>query len=378
MFILMQKHRKYIFLIKIILTVFLILFYNSNKRILFDNSYIPLNVTLEEELIYKNNYSKLIEKSHIKNNSLILEEKENLIKYLSEKNKKNITLSKTFFCKCGFRFGNLMSVLNKILFYSDIIGFNHIILNGDNFWFIKNKTYIEKYNLTIEVDDEIKYNNSINKDITYIDACSMFYYSYKIKTDIRVNYLKDEIIRNLYNVKTFPDELYIHVRSGDIFSSCIQHFYAQPPLCFYQKILNNFKFNKIILISEQKNNPVINYLLKQYPQIVYNKNSLKVDLSYLINAYNIVGSISSLVLIVLQLNENVKNVWDFNIYKNSEKIFHYHYDLYKYPHNFTIFRMEPSEYYKTKMYYWRLTMKQRYLMVNEKCENNFRIINRKN
>ena len=146
----------------------------------------------------------------------------------------------------------------------------------------------------------------------------------------------------------------------------------------YQKILNNFKFNKITLISEQKNNPVINYLLKQYPQIVYNKNSLKVDLSYLINAYNIVGSISSLFLIVLQLNENVKNVWDFNIYKNSEKIFHYHYDLYKYPHNFTIFRMEPSEYYKTKMYYWRLTMKQRYLMVNEKCENNFRIINREN
>ena len=170
--------------------------------------------------------------------------------------------------------------------------------------------------------------------------------------------------------------LYIHVRSGDIFNSA-HPFYSQPPLCFYQFILNNYNFSKIYLISENKDNPINVKLISQFPSIIYCKNDIKLDISLLINAYKLVASISSFLNLIIQLNYNLEFLWDYNIYKTSEKILLYHYDLYKYPHNqFTIFRMEPSFKYRTIMYSWKNNNIQRRLMIKEKCNSYFSIINK--
>ena len=72
---------------------------------------------------------------------------------------------------------------------------------------------------------------------------------YFIKQKIRINLLKDEILGNLPKVKAHPNDLYIHIRSGDIFSNSINPSYSQPPFCFYQEILYQFKFRKICIIS---------------------------------------------------------------------------------------------------------------------------------
>ena len=45
--------------------------------------------------------------------------------------------------------------------------------------------------------------------------------------------------------------------------------YSQPPLCFYQKIINENKFDKIFILSNGHENPVIGRLLKLYPGIRY-------------------------------------------------------------------------------------------------------------
>ena len=60
----------------------------------------------------------------------------------------------------------------------------------------------------------------------------------------------------------------------------------------------------------------------------------------------------------------------------SEKIYHYHYDLYQFPHNnFINYRMEPSSNYNKTMLNWKNNKKQRKLMMIEKCINNFTLIN---
>ena len=72
----------------------------------------------------------------------------------------------------------------------------------------------------------------------------------------------------------------------------INRLYAQPPLCFYEYIMNNFKFRNIYIISVDDRNPVIKKLLDEFPQIILNINSFENDLSLLVNAYNLVGSVS--------------------------------------------------------------------------------------
>ena len=68
---------------------------------------------------------------------------------------------------------------------------------------------------------------------------NFWYYLVIIKPEIRINIIKNEIKRNLPQLKIDKDDLYIHIRVNN------HIHYAQPPLCFYETIINNFKFKKI-------------------------------------------------------------------------------------------------------------------------------------
>lgn len=171
-------------------------------------------------------------------------------------------------------------------------------------------------------------------------------------------------------------DLYIHIRSEDIFQrKKIINEHIEPPLCFYRSILNNFNFQNIIIISSDNSNPIIKKLINYYPKIIFKKNTLPLDISYLINAYNMVSSVSSFFIGSLQLNYNIKFLWDYNSYHMRIKNLAFHYDLYSYPNrNIIIYRMEPSKIYKKVLYLWKNNKKQIKLMLKDKCLNNFSII----
>ena len=267
--------------------------------------------------------------------------------------------------------GNNLVSLNRLIFFCEIIGCKNIILDQNKFWYIKNKIFLPKYNLTISVEQNI-YNKSSD---FYFDTIAFYYSIFNIKPEIRIHLLRNEIIKNLFHIQTSKNNLYIHLRGGDIFIDKPNRFYAQPPLCFYEAILTQYNFSKIYIISEDKKNPVFSKLINKYSNIIYTKNSLKLDISFLINAYNIVASVSSFVTTIIQLNYNVKFIWDYNIYQIQEKILHFHYDLFNYPNNkFVVFRMKPSFNYIKNMVLWKNNKKQKKLMIKEKCNNYFSII----
>lgn len=355
-------------------TIFYIVFVEKKETIL-----SPKNYQSDEGKELIDNFYNLIDIKNLNNSlndSMILDGKENIIKTLFESNNKNVSDSfEGIIFRSNTRFGNTIVILNKLLFYFEIFGLKHIILDKKDFWFLKNTSsiYIQKPNITIEIKDNSEFapDKVLNIEI-------MFYYAYKIKPEVKIGYIRDEIIRNLIKVNLPEDCLFIHIRSGDIFSWLVHQPYAQPPLCFYQKIIENFNFSRIYLLtSEEHNNPVVGKLIELYPNIIFKLNSLEVDISLLANAYNLVVSISSFVNSIIQLNINLKYVWDYNIYHNVERNRQLHYDLYKFPHNnFTIFRMQPSFYYRSHMYIWRNTRRQLNLMMTEKCINDFILIKR--
>lgn len=90
-----------------------------------------------------------------------------------------------------------------------------------------------------------------------------------------------------------------------------------------------------------KDNPVINHLLKEFPNISYNISSIKKDMAYLTHAYNLVGSVSSFLMTTIIFNDNLKNYWDYDIYRGSEKFCHLNVEYYDFPRKFTIYQMKP-------------------------------------
>ena len=360
--------KKLFFFAKLIL-FFYILIYNKfficKLNILTNEKYFN-----EENNEYFKNFTNL--KSLNINGNLISIEKKKILQLISKVLKKNIFFVNKIYFKANCRFGNCLILLNKYIHFCEIVGCNTIILDEKNFWFLKSTMILKKNNINFILNN-IKYYNETSI-ITY-DSFNLFYKFFNIKPEIKIHLFRKEILQNLPVIKISKEQLYIHIRSGDIFTYCPLYPYAQPPLCFYDNIIQNFNYSDIVIISSSMENPVIQKLINKYPNILYNLNPLKYDVAILINAFNIVASISSFLTSIIQLNCNLNYLWDYNIYNIKQKIRHYHYDFYKFPFkNFINYRMEPSFTYKKVMQRWKNSKRQRKLMLKEKCNNFFRVI----
>ena len=178
-------------------------------------------------------------------------------------------------------------------------------------------------------------------------------------------------------VVTLPDDLYIYIRSGDIFLIHENYIggYYQPPFCFYAKILDKFKFSKVFIISKDKVNPVIQKLLNKYSYIKQNKNNIKFDNFYLNNSYNIIAGKSTFFSSVIKLNDKLKFLWEYDCFTSLYRTYlDFHYSFYKFPIYYTIYKMNASINYRKVMLPWINSPEQKKLMVKEKCIDNFDII----
>jgi hypothetical protein len=286
------------FKIIILILSFPILKYSFKENI-FISIYNPQNRTKINISNYSINY-------------ILLQEKEKLLEYISKSIKKNITNIKSLFLDFECHFGNQLILLNKVIFYCEILGCKKIILNKKHYWFIKNKINYKKYKMSLQIGNI----NDYKKDGIIIDKSpNFFWYFNYIIPQFRSEILKKEILKNLPKIKTKSNDIYLYIRSGDIFEHYLK-YYFQPPLCFYQNILNNFQFKNIYIIAENKKNPVIQNLLNIFPNIIFNKNSLKYDISYLAYAYNIVGAYSTFLFNIIRFNDNLKLYWNFEFTKD--------------------------------------------------------------
>jgi hypothetical protein len=275
-------------------------------------------------------------------------------------------------------FGNQIILINLVIFFCEILGCKKIILDKNWNWFIKNKIIYRKYRMIIDVGEikDYKANNFTIFDF----SDNFFYYAKYIKPDLRMNIIKKEVLKNIPEFKIKPNSLYIYIRSGDIFIKSYNKLYSQPPLCFYQIIINNNIINKIFnniyIISKDKTNPVISCLLNQYKNIIYRHNDIKTDIGQLIKAYNIVGAVSTFINIIIRLNDNLINYWEYNIGSLKAKINMFHHQFYQLPKKINMYIMEPTDKYLREMKYWTNSKYQKELMIKEKCINKFKFFSK--
>ena len=297
-----------------------------------------------------------------KTHTIVSLEKKNLLEFISNSSKKNITFVKYIFFGNFQRFGNIMRTIYKIIFHCKLLGCKKIFLDKKKIWFIKKKIIDKKYKIIIKPEEikKIKLSNVI------IDRTDNFFYYFNYIHPIkRIDLVKNEILTNLPILRANQNDLFIYIRSGDIFLHPHRP-YSQAPLCFYEKVFDKNIFHNIYIIAENKNNPVIDKLLNKYPKIIYNKNPLNVDISYLTQAYNIVaGRMSTFLDAIIPLNNHLYNLYIFtlqnytNNYKNRLKII--------YNIKVKLYVMLGSSKYIIKMNHWFNNKYQRNLMINEIC-----------
>lgn len=271
------------------------------------------------------------------------------------------------------RFGNYFISLNNAIIFCELFNCKRIILTNNN-TFINHPIFYLKYNLTIESNQLF---NNINDNSIILDLYFFFFLNFSLLGDVDRFYLfRNEIMKYLPKIKVHPYDLFIYLRGGDIFniSNKSHKDYHQPPFCFYESILTNFTFRNINIICEDKFNPVIPLLLKKYPYIIYKKNNLTLDISYLINSFNTVSAVSSFLTTINKFNNNLKYLWEYDFIKSRIKYLHLHYSVYTSPYNYSIYIMNASENYKKIMDPFINSEKQRKMMIEEKCVQNFYLI----
>ena len=69
------------------------------------------------------------------------------------------------------------------------------------------------------------------------------------------------------------------------------------------------------------------------------------------------------------MNSNLKNFWEYDNHRLTEKYLHLHPEIYKKEIKYNIYKMKASNNYKNKMFPWKNTKIQRDLMLKEKCDD---------
>lgn len=160
-----------------------------------------------------------------------------------------------------------------------------------------------------------------NSEKSQFESWFCGFYLPDLSFDKRI-YVAQKYIRPILNFKEATlneNDLVIHLRSGDIMDSG-HRCYTQPPLCFYEEVINSKKWNNIYIITERTNNPCLSILENKYSNIItfidHNKErhggngfGFRHDLGYLVGAHNFVPSQSSLSPLIIQLSKTIKNVY---------------------------------------------------------------------
>ena len=299
--------------------------------------------------------------------------KKDLLTYISKSKHRNITHIDTIYLSRNINFGNNFIAINNCIFYCEILDCHEIILNfkaNNRSLLIKNPINISSLGINIKIDTNI----DCFKDTIFCpyEFHWEIYYPKFVIPEIRFDFIKNEILSNLPLVIINYNDLYIHIRGGDVFNTKnTPTIYSQPPLCFYDKIIANNKFKDIYIISMDNRNMIVNALLNKYKNIINNKNNILYDISLLTQAYNIVASVSSFVISSIKLNTNLKDFWEYDIMRLSQKILFLHHHLFKFPIKYNIHTMKPSETYSTKMFTWKRSSEQIKLMLEDNCPYDF-------
>ena len=130
----------------------------------------------------------------------------------------------------------------------------------------------------------------------------------------------DAVIKELRGLLAFsgvepadPNDLHIHIRSGDIFQNWfpneLARHYTPPPLLFYVSIIRAKPWRNIYIICEDQKNPCLWALRQAYPRAKWREQSLLEDIRLILSARNMVYGGGSFIPALLLFSDNIQSTY---------------------------------------------------------------------
>ena len=128
---------------------------------------------------------------------------------------------------------------------------------------------------------------------------------------------------SLHHMLDFPtalapleaDHLVIHLRGGDVYGPRKPASYGQPPLAYYQAILEHQKWSAVTVVHEDSRSPVLEPLLdlagRLCPVVTTQSGSLQEDLAFLLSAHTLVAGRGTFVPAIVGISRCVSQVYFF-------------------------------------------------------------------
>ncbi|MBD2460529.1 hypothetical protein H6G89_05670 [Oscillatoria sp. FACHB-1407] len=128
--------------------------------------------------------------------------------------------------------------------------------------------------------------------------------------------------RTLFQTKALPlissrasqrvtdETLVIHMRSGDVFQKKPHPAYVQPPVSFYLKIIEEFNFTDILIVTQNDfRNPCIEHLKQLIPTVRVQASTLEDDISAILSARNLVTAFSTFSIALAFASTQIKQLY---------------------------------------------------------------------
>lgn len=117
-------------------------------------------------------------------------------------------------------------------------------------------------------------------------------------------------------VTAFPaNHLVIHLRGGDAFGPHAHNEYGQPPVAFYELVLNDQSWSHVTIVSEDDVNPVLPHILDLAEKAGIPRSmqsgSLHEDMEYLLSATTLVSSRTTFIPAIAAFSDNLSTVYVF-------------------------------------------------------------------
>ncbi len=198
------------------------------------------------------------------------------------------------------RFGNNILQIVRCIYYSQ--------LNNYKFINFPNHDLLIGNEIKLEIENNIQ--NIIENNFFDLSIFNIIDPEPYIMKKIAIKYIKPILKINFKKYIEEENNLYIHIRGGDIFSNEPHPAYVQPPLNYYFNIINRNNFNLINVIYEDNSNPCVEEL-KKNSNNKYNfySQTLEKDLELLLNASNLVFGFGTFGFVIYLLNSNIKNIF---------------------------------------------------------------------